>query len=877
MKGQRNKNGAKEKIMEATDTGHTNKAFNAGARMSLFQVLGVNATSTPCAALTGKNEHNIPHPPPSNIDYDPTTKKGRGSYGQKQQKETAIKASSLVEPSSKVLQRALSSNNTKAGSQVPSGRVVSLVQPAQPQPILHDTDTIQNTKRRGDKKDVSSPNTAAQDGVLQRARTASQPGENSSRRKNQRLSAVPASSPAQTPIPAVATPIFAATGDEKPVPMLLQILAAAKAKSEQRRTEAQQGATAVQSLPAHAPYHPHVAIQSAISAARVAPSRGDHSNDDRQRRDQGREDSSQSAAAVKQTAVPGKMQKKKKRQENAVKSSMPPAPYAVASAPLSPSLGAVSGEDVSTSAHSNRGELDCEKPGGSPEPASNATDASPQAEDTSSNVARTFGGFTSVAHALLNRQASAQEEDDDCDSDMSYDLLLREATRSCAEVGSGLPTEEEGAEVAEARFSVGADAFRAATASSSSACSLDHAAAHVFARLSPSPLLGVPASAFHNGADWSSPAPVVMKSATQQAPLLPPGLMGMPPAPLPPVNTSQSPPAQCAEKETLSTSVSNAEVTAGTANIATASEPSAVPNSSMACEPQLPVDEHREKILQSVRSNPVTIINGMTGCGKSTRIPVMILEDSRLPSVDGEKQIGKDAYVMVSQPRRIAATALKNRLAQTLGDQVGLRLGKGRREESADTRIWFVTTGYLVRLLAHRVQAFARFTHLVIDEIHERSLDCDLLCYLARRLLHVYPHIKIVLMSATAHSAMFQTYFNSSQEAIFVGVRRFPMQEHFAEDLFPLLPVSAQKVLARLLDNTARCSRRNLEEVVPDAVVKDQLAVAAALARSVGQPGGAVLVFVSGMADITELMEILTTAIQQGAKRGGSNGKFTCF
>jgi hypothetical protein len=121
------------------------------------------------------------------------------------------------------------------------------------------------------------------------------------------------------------------------------------------------------------------------------------------------------------------------------------------------------------------------------------------------------------------------------------------------------------------------------------------------------------------------------------------------------------------------------------------------PQPSPQAQTALPVDAHRERILQHVRQYPVTIINGMTGCGKSTRIPVMLLEDSRengTPENRAEDSTedrvrggaeDSDAYIMVSQPRRIAATALKNRLAQTLGDAVGLRLGKGRREEVSST------------------------------------------------------------------------------------------------------------------------------------------------------------------------------------------------
>lgn len=55
------------------------------------------------------------------------------------------------------------------------------------------------------------------------------------------------------------------------------------------------------------------------------------------------------------------------------------------------------------------------------------------------------------------------------------------------------------------------------------------------------------------------------------------------------------------------------------------------------------------------------------------------------------------------------------------------------REESPSTRLWFVTTGYLVRLLAHQLESFSKYTHLVIDEVHERSADGDIICLLAKK------------------------------------------------------------------------------------------------------------------------------------------------
>jgi HrpA-like RNA helicase len=123
----------------------------------------------------------------------------------------------------------------------------------------------------------------------------------------------------------------------------------------------------------------------------------------------------------------------------------------------------------------------------------------------------------------------------------------------------------------------------------------------------------------------------------------------------------------------------------------------------------LPIDAYREKIIAHIAEHSVTIIHGMTGCGKSSRLPQMLLEDG--------ESLKKPTMIMVSQPRRIAATALKNRLQEQLGAKVGLRLGQGIKEESAETQLWFVTTGYLVRLLAHNMKSFEKYTHLVIDEV----------------------------------------------------------------------------------------------------------------------------------------------------------------
>jgi hypothetical protein len=128
----------------------------------------------------------------------------------------------------------------------------------------------------------------------------------------------------------------------------------------------------------------------------------------------------------------------------------------------------------------------------------------------------------------------------------------------------------------------------------------------------------------------------------------------------------------------------------------------------------LPIDEHEEQILASIRKNRVTIIQGETGCGKSSRIPVMIM---RAPAPDPAIRKVK---LYMSQPRRIAAKGLVERVRQVepdLRDQIALRMGHGVREyETKKTRAWFVTTGYLVRLMANNMQSLQGVSHLIIDE-----------------------------------------------------------------------------------------------------------------------------------------------------------------
>ena len=185
----------------------------------------------------------------------------------------------------------------------------------------------------------------------------------------------------------------------------------------------------------------------------------------------------------------------------------------------------------------------------------------------------------------------------------------------------------------------------------------------------------------------------------------------------------------------------------------------------------LPIDEFKEEIVRQIDENRVTIIQGETGCGKSSRVPLYLLEK------EGTK-------FLVSQPRRIACRGLLNRMRSTqVGREhlFGMRLGGGIKDEvSGSTRCFFCSAGYIVRLLAAYPGHFDDHTHLIIDECHERSVDGDVLCLLAKRLLLTNPSIKIVLMSATLEADRYRTYFGT----LFNEVA--PAKEEPAIDKVPL-------------------------------------------------------------------------------------------
>ncbi len=187
----------------------------------------------------------------------------------------------------------------------------------------------------------------------------------------------------------------------------------------------------------------------------------------------------------------------------------------------------------------------------------------------------------------------------------------------------------------------------------------------------------------------------------------------------------------------------------------------------------LPASHYRYAVTKIVADNQISLISGETGCGKSTQIPQYLLED---PS------IGPVSRIVVTQPRRISAVALAERISFERSEQVGSTVGYNIRLESkqcSTTQVLFVTPGVLLRKLVEDPN-LEEFSHVIVDEAHERDRYTEFLLILLRDICERRRSLKLVLMSATMHTHKLKAYFGDIPQ-INVGGSVFPVQEYFLE------------------------------------------------------------------------------------------------
>jgi ATP-dependent helicase HrpA len=181
---------------------------------------------------------------------------------------------------------------------------------------------------------------------------------------------------------------------------------------------------------------------------------------------------------------------------------------------------------------------------------------------------------------------------------------------------------------------------------------------------------------------------------------------------------------------------------------------------------QLPISEKREEIAALIAAHQVIVLAGETGSGKTTQLPKICLELG----------LGLRGLIGHTQPRRLAARSVAERIATELKTPLGQRVGYQVRFSdmcSPSSQIKLMTDGILLAEIQHD-PLLLRYDALIIDEAHERSLNIDFILGYLKRLLPKRPDLKIIITSATIDLQRFSEHFNQAP-IIEVSGRTFPV------------------------------------------------------------------------------------------------------
>ncbi|GMI67449.1 helicase in vascular tissue and tapetum [Hibiscus trionum] len=230
---------------------------------------------------------------------------------------------------------------------------------------------------------------------------------------------------------------------------------------------------------------------------------------------------------------------------------------------------------------------------------------------------------------------------------------------------------------------------------------------------------------------------------------------------------------------------------------------------------KLPIAGFGDAITSAVESHQVILISGETGCGKTTQVPQFLL--------DYMWGRGEACKILCTQPRRISATSVSERIAYERGESIGENVGYKIRLESKGGRqssIVFCTNGVLLRVLVSNSRSkredISDMTHIIVDEIHERDCFCDFMLAIIRDILPLYPHLRLVLMSATLDSERFSQYFGGCP-IIHVPGFTFPVKSFYLEDVLSILK-SAD-------DNHLISANASAQDEDPELTEEDKIAL----------------------------------------------------
>ncbi|MGB2281039.1 MAG: helicase-related protein, partial [Pseudomonadales bacterium] len=252
--------------------------------------------------------------------------------------------------------------------------------------------------------------------------------------------------------------------------------------------------------------------------------------------------------------------------------------------------------------------------------------------------------------------------------------------------------------------------------------------------------------------------------------------------------------------------------------------------------PDLPVASQRDKLVELIRDNQVVVLAGETGSGKTTQLPKLCLEAGQ----------GLRGLIGHTQPRRLAARTVAQRIAEELqvplGQQVGYQV-RFNEQVSDNTLVKLMTDGILLAETRHDPDLL-RYDTIIVDEAHERSLNIDFLLGYLKQLLARRADLKLIITSATIDVERFAKHFNNAP-VVEVSGRTYPVDTWY-------------RPLFQGRDNESRQTDagNGREQALLDGV-EQALTEIEHHERDNSQLGGDVLIFLPGERDIRELAQFL--------------------
>ncbi|CAK9438972.1 uncharacterized protein LODBEIA_P31960 [Lodderomyces beijingensis] len=275
----------------------------------------------------------------------------------------------------------------------------------------------------------------------------------------------------------------------------------------------------------------------------------------------------------------------------------------------------------------------------------------------------------------------------------------------------------------------------------------------------------------------------------------------------------------------------------------------------------LPAWKKQESIVSLIAASQITLITGETGSGKSTQVVQFILDHLN-------KEGDFSTTILCTQPRRISAMGLASRISETRGDKVGQETGymiRGESKVNSQTRITFLTTGILLRMLQQSFKnkddsdkIFAKVGYIFIDEVHERSVDSDFLLIILRDVLKKFKKLKIVLMSATIEREKFDKFFGTTINNAHIEGRTFPIEDFYLDDILQSLDYKME-VGGELIKPRSDSAFFKKGTINYDLLVK--LVTKADRDLTLSENNGSILVFLPGVGEINRAMREVSAVL----------------